>query len=202
MEVSMEKGDMTTRLVINLREGVVEVEGGEEFVRSIYDDFKERVSRPTLLPAVPPKQLTTDLRTGEDDDEGRSSRRKAAKKSTSADTKKAKAVDYKPTFNSKLDISGLETFQDQFVFANNSERILAFAIFLRDQLGIAPCSADDIFTCFFTLKHKCEVPEAFLQSFRTAKHRTHFIDYSSFEAIEVTIAGDNHFKRLKKAGAE
>lgn len=35
---------MDTKLLINLHEGIVEVVGSEEFVRSVYDDFKDKIS--------------------------------------------------------------------------------------------------------------------------------------------------------------
>ena len=39
---------MNTRLVINLREGIIEAEGEEGFVRSVYEDFKGRVDIPPV----------------------------------------------------------------------------------------------------------------------------------------------------------
>jgi hypothetical protein len=116
-------------------------------------------------------------------------RRKAA----SADAEKARTGEYKPKFNSALNLGELASFYDTWAPANNSEKILVFATFIRDRLEVAPCSADDIYTCFFTLKSKTKTPEAFVQAFRDAHNKTHFIDFVSLQEIRITIAGDNHF---------
>ena len=36
---------MSTKLTINLRDGILDVEGSEEFVREIYGDFKSEVAK-------------------------------------------------------------------------------------------------------------------------------------------------------------
>ena len=49
-EGDMEKSTMNTKLVINMNEGTVQVEGAEEFVRFVYQDFKDHLSK-----GIPPR---------------------------------------------------------------------------------------------------------------------------------------------------
>ena len=194
----MESGKVNTRLVLNLRDGIIEAEGEENFVRSIYDDFKERVSKTVPLQTMPRQVLETRADfTGQPESESK----KKARKARSAEGGKPKASDYKPAFDSKLDLRELEQFYDRFEPENNFEKILIFAVFLRDTLNVAPCTADAVYSCYFVLKHKTKIPVAFVQAFRDAQSRTHYIEFVSPEKIDITIAGDNHFnQRLKRKG--
>jgi hypothetical protein len=190
---------LSTKLTIDMRNGLVQAEGREEFVRSVYDDFKERVSRPLVIEPAHPRQLelpSSDDGAPSGDAQAKKARRRAADSSAAA-----KAAAYRPTFNSGLDLSGLEAFYGQFDAASNSDKILLFAIYLRDKLGISPCTADDIYTCYFTLKHLTKIPTAFLQSFWNAQSRTHYIEFRSATEIVINIAGENHFnQKLKRKG--
>lgn len=199
----MEKANMNTKLAINLVEGTVEVEGTEEFVRFVYEDFKEHLSKKVAVrsastPPLEHEQASVRLIT---DQSPTPKKRKAG----SGDSGKSRAAGaYKPKFNTALDLTGLEQFFDDWNPENNFEKILVFAVFLRDALNIAPCTADDIYTCFATLnrKGKTKVPEAFAQAFRDAQSRTHYIEVKSMQEIHITIPGDNRFneKKLSKKG--
>ena len=66
-----------------------------------------------------------------------------------------------------------------------------------------PCTANDIYTCYFTLKSKTKMPGAFVQAIRDAHNKMHYINFASVDDIRVTIAGNNHFEHeLAKAGSE
>lgn len=196
----MENIKMNTRLVVNLREGIIEAEGDESFVRTVYEDFKDRMLKPMVIPSAHKPLLEAAEKT-EAIVQEKTTTEPALGKTSKTEGKRPSPASYKPTFNSKLDVSGVEAFYDQYLPANHSEKILIFGVYLRDVVKVYPFSADDIYTCYFTLKHKTEVPEAFWQAFRTMKNRTHHIDYESAEKIEITIAGQNYFGRsLKKKG--
>lgn len=191
---------MNTKLAINLKEGTVEVEGDEAFVRFIYDDFKESLSKHAALRTAPQPALDQAaerplLTTG---DSKRIKKSPARKKGGSGDNEKSRGAHTKPKYNAKLDLTRLPEFYDEWKPSGNSEKILVFAVFLRDHLRISPCSADDIFTCFFGLKSKTKTPEAFQQAFINAKNRTHYIEFKSTDSIEITIAGDNWFTEQAK----
>jgi hypothetical protein len=188
---------MNTRLIINLTQGLLEVEGSEDFVRSIYQDFREQVSAAAALKSVslkPVEQIEAPTSVLED------SRRPTKQRRQNSPEAKSKTAEYKPTFKN-LNLAGLAEFYAKINPANHSEKILCFAIFLRDNLKISPCSPDDIYTCYFTLKSETKTPEAFQQAFITAKNRTHFIEIEWPTKIDVTIAGDNFYNdKLRKAG--
>jgi hypothetical protein len=76
---------------------------------------------------------------------------------------------YKPTFEGSIDLSGLEQMYDEFDPENHSEKILLFAIFLRDAVKRVRCTADHIFTCYFTLKAKTETRGVFAGVSNSAK---------------------------------
>jgi hypothetical protein len=198
-----------TKLAINLREGTVQVEGSEDFVRFIYQDFKEHLSRNAV---VQPAHLAIEHSAAsrplladhsEKPKKNYTGAKKQARKNAASDSK-VRTNDYRPHFNTKLDLAGLVDIFDQWAPANNHEKILLFAMFLRDKLNVAPCTADDIYTCFATLnrKGKTKVPEAFLQAFRDAQSRTNFIEFKSLQQILVTIPGDNHYNEKHKKGAK
>lgn len=192
--------EKNTKLAINLTEGTVHVEGEEAFVRSIYEDFKGYLSkhissRPAVVTVNPPEapaQIT---------DESMRRKRRADRKSSRSESDKPRAAEYKPKFRRDLDLSDLEAAYDAINPRNHHERILVFAVLLRERFQIAPCTADDIYTCYGTMKAKTETPEAFVQAFRDAQNKAHYIDFNSPQDIRIAIAGDNHYnKKLQQKG--
>jgi hypothetical protein len=194
----MENDSKSTKLVINLREGIVQFQGSEEFVRGIYNDFKERVVKPLILSPDQDQILTSESRAAAPR-LTQNPRRTA--KDLAAEGARSKVGSFKPMFNSNLNLAGLSTFYAKLAPTKHSEKILAFAVYLRDELKIAPCSVNDIYTCYFTLKSQTKIPEAFAQAFKDTKSRTHFIDYETLSEIRVTIAGENHFNEMTKKPA-
>lgn len=198
----------STKLVINLRDGIIDVEGEQNFVQSIYDDFKEQITKAVKAKPSPPKQLEHHADDGQldDNDDTPQHKDKTRKPTSGAKNGKAKSGDYKPTFKSDLDLTALREFYNQYAPSNHPEKILIFATFLRDHLKLEPCTADDIFTCYFTVKDRTETPRAFLQAFRDTHNKTHYIDFVSTQSIRVTIPGNNHFnqtlKKKEKGSAE
>ena len=187
--------EKNTKLAINLTEGTVQVEGEEAFVRSVYEDFKDYLGkhlsgRPAIVtvnpPVTPAQQIT---------DETTRRKRRADRKSGRSESEKPRPVDYKPEFRRDLDLSELEAAYDAFNPRNHHERILVFAVFLRERFQIAPCAADAIYTCYGTMKAKTETPEAFVQAFRDAQNKAHYIDFNLPQDIRITITGDNHYNK-------
>jgi hypothetical protein len=195
-----------TKLAINLSEGTVQVEGDEAFVRFIYEDFRDSLSKRVIAKVVTPPVLehqTQPLLTNENKraqraelPKKRSARQPAAGGSGGAE--KVRKVLDKPNYNPKLNVTGLPEFYDKWKPQNVPEQILVFAVFLRDTLQMPRCNADDIFTCFFAMKAKTKIPEAFHQAFLNTKARTHYIEFETTDSIEVTIAGDNWFTAQEK----
>ena len=112
---------MNTKLTINLRDGILDVEGGEEFGSVKFT----RILRSGLLKLQPFKKLfrsnsnmkririLSKIRRGIPSLDERYS-----------EGKKARVGEYKPTFNSKLNLEGLDSFYEKFQPANHSDKIL------------------------------------------------------------------------------
>lgn len=193
-----------TRLSLDLQKGLVDVEGDETFVRSVYEDFKE------LLSGYPEQRGAGDNESAGDNKVDSTaaapapkksrSRNRSAKRAEGSDNSASQAA-YKPEFLSNLDVSGLKEFFTGFAPKNHSEKILIFSRFLSDEKGIKPFGFNHIFTCYKSLREK--MPTAFVQALRDTKSRHHFIEFNGPDSIAVTLHGDNHFDHeLQKAGAK
>jgi hypothetical protein len=193
---------MTTKLHINIGQGILEAEGEETFVQSIYSDFKKQLHEQFgRLKIANTNEINSQPTESNNSIQPKDRSRKTSDRRTSksADGIKSKTSDYKPTFDPNLDLAKLADFYNQFEPKNHSEKILIFAIFVRDRLKKMPCTADDIYSCYFTLKDQTEIPEAFVQAFRTAWNRTGWVHYVSQSDIKITTAGENYFnQKLKK----
>jgi hypothetical protein len=177
---------MTTKLRIDLSSGILDVEGSEELVREIYLDFKDKINTLASSTAQSEPQNT----------QAATKKQKKPKPSNEKSTvagKSKKQAQSKPVFDSSLDLTKLEQFFDEKKPSNHSEKILVFAAFLRDELSLEPCTVDQVYTCYETLKSKTKIPEAFRQAFINAKNKTHFIDYDGKTGeISITFPGNNH----------
>jgi hypothetical protein len=196
---------MNTKLTINLKDGILDVNGSADFVRSIYEDFKGEVAR--RLPQNNPAPLQLDGAASEpletEVEQSREKRTKTRRKrvASAGDGQKSRGSRYKPKFDPALDVNGLVEFYDALAPKNNSENILAFAMFLKEKRQMDGCTGDHIYTCFYTVRDRTKIPEAFEQAFRDAQHRTHYIQVNSMQDISVTIPGSNHFETMKKRKA-
>jgi hypothetical protein len=192
---------MNTKLTINLKDGILDVDGSEDFVRSIYEDFKGEVAKRLTIAPVAPKQIDATPAPSPEAIEALAEMPKKARTRRapiSSDGQKPRSAKYKPTFDPTLDVNGLVEFYDSMDPDNIAEKILTFAIFLRDHRNMQSCTADDIFTCFYTVKDRTKIPEAFEQAFRDTQSRTHFIQVNSLQDITITIPGNNKFEDMKK----
>ena len=192
---------MSTKLTINLKDGILDVDGSEDFVRSIYEDFMGEVAERLTMSSAPPKQIeaasTPSLEVIEAPAE-KPKQVRTRRALASGDGQKPRAVKYKPTFDPNLDVKGLVEFYDSLNPDNIAKKILTFAIFLRDHKNMQSCAADHIYTCFYTVKDRTKIPEAFEQAFRDTQSRTHFIQLTSLQDIRIAIFGDNKFEEMKK----
>jgi hypothetical protein len=195
---------MNTKLTINLKEGILDVDGSEEFVRSIYDDFKGEVAKRLSNGSTIPRQIDVPaLPMHEEEGEtptrnGKPKKARAKRSSGTGDSPKRGITKYRPTFDATLNVIGLPEFYDSMMPKTASERILVFAAFLRDQVKLEPCIADHIYTCFFAVKDRTKTPEAFVQAFHNTQSRTHWIDFKSLQDISITIPGNNRIEEMKK----
>lgn len=196
-----------TKLVINLKDGIIQAEGDETFVRDVYNDFKEVVSKravisPNLAPTPAAIEQITDANEQAESARapGRSPQPRVRRQGVG--TPKGGDASFKPKFDNDLDLTGIDEYYAKYSPTNNSEKILVFAGFMRDQLGKVTFTAHEIYTCYFTAKEK--IPSAFVQAFRDCQSRTHFIKFTTMMDIEIAIPGANWLngQGKKKAATE
>jgi len=205
---------VTTKLHINLSQGVFDIEGDPELVREIYNDFRQQLlggmnglaqrhlsePQPQLQP-LDHQVLTMKEEPGPT---VKSKRRPTAKKkaSNNGDEGASGIIADSPKMDKSLNLAALPSFYEQFETANNAEKVLIFLKYLIDELEIDHPNTDQIYTCFERVNAR--IPKVFSQTFRDASGRRFgYIDYDGPSNIRVTTHGNNHFKfDLKRKSAE
>jgi hypothetical protein len=180
--------------------GVVELEGDEDFIREVYrdisGDLKSKLAARTVVnEAQSQQEAAASLQHVAPKDNGAAS---DGRKSTRQKAAATPRNDYKPSFKSNLDLKNLDNLYATHAPRNHSEKILLFVLYLQDDLKIVPCNADDIYSCYFTLKSKTKIPEAFVQALRDTKNKFGYIEFSSLDDIRITIAGYNYLHNNMK----
>ncbi|MFC4353323.1 hypothetical protein ACFOW6_17375 [Fodinicurvata halophila] len=183
---------MTTKLHVNIHQGIIDVEGDPEFVKTVYADFKStivtKLEETTDYNSAPEPQQDTNLGAETAASKSKSGRRTKSSKSSSSG--KSTNTKYSPKVDPKLEIEGLKEFKDKFKLSNNYTKILVFCKFLESK-GISPCNADQIYTCFRALNEK--LPKYFSQALYDTKNKPTYIQFETLDEISVTNIGENAF---------
>ncbi|SOC55700.1 hypothetical protein SAMN05421509_105274 [Chromohalobacter canadensis] len=181
-----------TKIRIDLVQGIIEAEGDSAFVKSVYDDFKDRLNTQSPKAAQDVKK-------------------EAQEKPASAPTKKAAPVRKKKASGGSasgkmvndLDLSGgggaerLKDFFSQYKISSNYERNLIFVYYLQHRLNIQGITIDHVFTCYRDVGVK--VPSALQQSLWDTSRHKGWLDTNNGENITTTVPGMNHLEHdLKK----
>lgn len=192
---------MTSKLLINVFEGSVHVEGEEDFVREVYSDFKTLMIEmmkgapdTKRVSVAPPEEVVPQ--------KAKVKKRTPAKKPSNSSAQVSGINPDNPSLDKNLDTSGIDTFYSQYAPKNHPEKILIFMRFLNDKAEIEDPSTDQIYTCYNAVGEKPAA--AFAQSFRdTSSKKFGYIDYNSANDISLTFIGNRHFDHdLKKKGDE
>ena len=198
---------MTTKLHIDISQGILDIEGDPELVREIYADFKIHLlsGAKFSLPAAAAAPTATPVGNAEEAappaPKHKTKRRVAAKKKASGDEGGSGVIADSPKLDKNLDTSGLGAFYGQFTPKNNAEKVLIFLKFLTESLRIESPNTDQVYTCFKATGDK--IPKAFAQAFYDTSSKLGYIDFRSPTDFPITISGDNHFNhKLKKKPAE
>lgn len=187
---------VAAKLHINIQQGLVDVEGDENFVRSVYEDFREYFATAKAQSHSPSK--TPDLENSQDVTAPKSSSKSNSgkgrgKRNRVSEGQRSGWGGYTPQQSKEPDLDGLREFFSQYTTRSHAEKILIFVRFLSDEKGITPCSADQVFTCYRVLREK--MPNAFIQAFRDTASKHGWINISSGpNSIETTIVGNNYFE--------
>lgn len=177
---------MNTKLKINLSEGLLEVEGSESFVNSIYEDFKGNLlhSKP-----IKPKETKSTTVTAT---ETKTEIKKPKTNSSPKPKKKVKAKSQSIVSDLNLrpkDGKSLDDFISVLNVKTNLERNVAFLYYLIHEIKISGIGLDHIFTCYRHLKAR--VPAAFYQSIADTGVKG-WIGTSDTEDLSLTSIGLNY----------
>jgi len=184
---------MTTKLIIDLSRGLIEVEGSEAFVEKIYQDFRAQISannapiakqlpdqhKPIIAPSKPSPSPT---------------------KSKSPPTKPKKtASSASGSFLKDLDLSGsggktsLREYSSRFAFKSNMERNLIFTYYLQNELELDDIGINHIFSCYRNMPGT-KIPGNLKQSLYDTSSKGWIAITSIDSGITVSTAGINYLE--------
>ncbi len=156
---------MNTKLRIDLSQGLLEVEGSETFVKTIYNDFKHH-----FVPTPPSAETVAEERPKRTRTRKRSTNSPAAaqtepagdgSEATSSKTKATRTQTYEIIVDLDLGASkrhpSLVDFMDAKVPITNDERNLVFTYYLQKSLNLSEITPNHIYTCYREAKIRAPI---------------------------------------------
>ena len=167
------------KLKIDLFNGTVDVEGGEQFVKSIYEEFKEKIGK-TYVPTQGKKN----------EGEG-PTKILAQSQATVSKGEKPKKTTRSDSFEivNSIDGSKLKQFFSEKKPKSKYECNAVFVYFLQKTANLTPINMNHIYTCYKLVNLK--VPKALRQSLADTSFHKEFINTKNMEDIKITIIGEN-----------
>lgn len=169
-----------TRLKIDLSNGVFEVEGEEEFVEKIYNEYKQQ-----LFSKVEKSNFSEGKKT-QTKKQKPTLNEKQAKGNGKAKTKRVSSY----TIDNILKLDDLKEFYKEKNPDIAYEKNLVFVYFLQKRLELKNINDTHIYTCYKFVNEK--IPTALKQSLSETSRLKSWIDSSSLENIKVSIVGENY----------
>lgn len=178
-----------TKIKIDLRNGVLEVEGEETLVREMYADFKNSLAQVALLQQEAPKEPTTVTPPVQLDAPAGKRKPSGSGKSTRAKVTEV----YKILGDLDLKPVGKKSLRDFIGEKNPSERggetSTVMVYYLQKILGLENITLDHVYTCY---KHaEKRVPISVRSDLKNIRDRKGWIDCNDMTKIRVTTAGEN-----------
>lgn len=195
---------MTTKLKIDLNQGVLEVEGSESFVRAIYSDFKvhfigdeagEQLSAPQQRRRRRSNAANTEIAPPSRTVPATTSTSVAPAETPPEPPAETEAVSLKPEhrYLEKLNLSAgegresLVEFMDAKFPITNEERNLVFLYYLQHLLKEKAITQDHIYTCYKAAKIR--VPLNLESSLKTTATQRRWIKMTKTGRLSTTPAG-------------
>lgn len=180
-----------TKLTIDLKNGLLEVEGEEEFVRGIYADYKDVLSMMIARQSGEGRaEIPAAASTGAAEVSTGSKNKKADR--APKQTRSKSMESYKMLGNLDLNPQGktsLRAFMASKNPADAGEINTVIVHYLKKTLNTEHVTLDHIYTCYKSTDKK--VPTALLQSLKDAMRRKGWVDSSNIADIKLTTAGEN-----------
>ena len=173
---------MNTRLKIDLNQRILEVEGTEAFVKTIYDEFKSgvlgKISKEGGISGKRRARQRSTLAT-----EGQGRLRKQKKKP--ATYLIVKDLD----LSAKMDKQSLRDFFKLKSPSSNMEKNVVFVYYLQKIATLEDITPNHIYSCYKDVNIK--VPKALEQSLIDTAHHKGWIDTSNLDDIKIATPGEN-----------
>lgn len=172
------------RLFIEMGDAKIDVEGSEDLLREVYADFRERLTTapkknaPRPIPRVPrmPRPKTGPLiRPGT-----------------------LPGLSKKPELDNSLKLDGLAKALDKVGPKTQAEQILFFAMYLRDEKKISPCTVNQINTCFWTVRRKIKTPSNLNRAILDTANKKKWIDIDASGQVMILAVGESVFRGAVK----
>jgi hypothetical protein len=179
----------TSKLRIDLSQGIIEAEGSDDFVLAVYTDFKERLKFEGPKHAAPPAPTNPHAAANET--------KPAKVAATNGATKGRKKSRESLSIVKDLDLSKgklgrLKDFYGRYDAKTNFQRNLVFVYFLQNGLEISGITENHVYTCYRDVSAK--LPGAFRQSLFDTANKNGWIDTSDMSNITVATPGINYLE--------
>lgn len=173
-----------TKLKIDLRSGILEVEGEEAFVREVYQDYKEKVHQDDFAPADEPER-------DKNVPVSSSKTRKAKRNGSKAGSKRKESYQIVKDLelSAKNGKEALKSFYAKKAPTTAMQRNAVFVYYLEKIAKINGVGVNHIYTCYKDVNEK--VPGALRQSLLDTSFKKGWIDTKSMDNITITTHGEN-----------
>lgn len=173
-----------TKLKIDLRSGILEVEGEEAFVREVYQDYKDKVSQDNFTPIDEPDR---------EDAEPKITPKVRKAKNNGSKTGSKRKESYQIVKDLELSAKGgkeaLKTFYSKKSPTTAMQRNAVFVYYLEKIAKVGGVGVNHIYTCYKDVNEK--VPGALRQSLLDTSFKKGWIDTKSMDSITITTHGEN-----------
>jgi len=188
---------MTIKLKIDLSHGQLDVEGSDDIVVKIYNDFMGKLEKLTPeIVQLPPKSIPH-LEVIEGDKEVGDQKKKAPPKK-SASMQSFALVD--EIYQGK-DAKAIKDFYGQYNVKGNLQKVTLFIYFLQKELKLTGITANHLYTCYKIVG--IPLPKALQQAVRDAKNQKTWLVHDDWDDLKITHMGENavehEFEKAQKA---
>lgn len=195
----------TTKIHINLKQGILEAEGSESFVEKIYRDFKDNIKLEN--PTTTHENNTPTPIEKQNGESNVTSTTKVIPIQLKPLRTKTKSNSSDGALVKDLDLTGgkskesLRDFCAKYIVKSNMERNLIFTYYLEHNLEIKNIGVDHIFTCYRNIP-ATKLPKNLKQSLYDTSAKGWIAVKSIDDNISVPRIGINHIEHdLPKAGS-
>jgi hypothetical protein len=194
---------MTTRLKIDLSQGILEVEGSESFVKIIYNDFKTHFAGIETVDELKPARRPRKTKAAAPAAAPKPVIEKAPVPEPDVEKEEAKPPDEKPSpptpayaLIKDLDLEASDSqpslveFMDSKFPITNEERNIVFLYYLQHTLKLKSIKLDHIYTCY--RETKIRVPLNLENSLRITADQHGWIRTTKAGNIRLTATGKSY----------